>query len=466
MGPSLTPMRLWHPFSADSTDVLSPADLPKPRRFLSADGLIETLRRRFDDVPDHRKSNNVRFSMTDTLTAALAMFALKDPSLLAFNDRDDKPNLQNLYQLGGIPSDTAMRQILVGIDVEHLHEAFADIFDELQRGNVLKQFVFHEGHYLLAIDGTGTFCSSKVHCQACLEHKGRDGKTKYVHQAVAAVLVHPDQKCVIPLAVEPIVKQDGQTKNDCERNATGRLLRRIRRLHPRLKLIVVEDGLASNGPHIDDLRELKMHYLLAAKPGDHQHLFDQVIAASDQGRDDYVDRYDAKDPAVLASQTQYVAGVSLNASRRDLQVNFLQHFEFDRASGETTRRFSWVSELELPRQAYLKFVAGGRSRWRIENETFNTLKNQGYHLEHNYGHGKKNLATVLLLLTFLAFLVDQVQQLCCPLFAAVLSKLKRLRSVWDYLRSVIRHFVFGSFAELWRAILAGSLIGRAPPVRV
>ena len=376
------------------------ADLPKPRRFLSADGLIQTLRRRFDDVPDRRKSNNVRFTMTDTLTAALAMFALKDPSLLAFNEREDKPNIKKLYQLGGIPSDTAMREILDGIDIEHLNEAFADIFHELQRGNVLRQFVFHHGHYLLAIDGTGTFCSSKIRCDACLEPKGRDGKTKYVHQAVAAVLVHPDQKCVIPLAVEPIVKQDGETKNDCERNATGRLLRRIRQLHPQLKLIVVEDGLASNGPHIDDLRKLKMHYLLAAKPGDHQHLFDQVIAAADEDRADYVDRYDAKEPAglasqtqYLASQTQYVAGVSLNASRPDLQVNFLQHFEFDRRSGETTRRFSWVSELALPREAYLKFVAGGRSRWRIENETFNTLKNQGYHLEHNYGHGKENLST-------------------------------------------------------------------------
>ena len=56
-----------------------------------------------------------------------------------------------------------------------------------------------------------------------------------------------------------------------------------------------------------------------------------------------------------------------------------------------------------------------RSRWKIENETFNTLKNQGYELEHNFGRGCQHLATVLMLL---AFLLDPLQELCCPLFQA------------------------------------------------
>ena len=89
---------------------------------------------------------------------------------------------------------------------------------------------------------------------------------------------------------------------------------------------------------------------------------------------------------------------------------------------KVTKRFSWVTDIDLDRSLLLKFVRGGRSRWRIENETFNTLKNQGYHFEHNYGHGKENLSTVLMLIMFLAFTVDQVQQACCPLFAAVLEK--------------------------------------------
>jgi hypothetical protein len=70
----------------------------------------------------------------------------------------------------------------------------------------------------------------------------------------------------------------------------------------------------------------------------------------------------------------------------------------------------------------------------------------------------------LMLLMFLAFLIDQIQQACCPLFQAVLEKLESRRSLWDHLRSHVRHFSFGSFRELWAAVLTGSAINcRAPP---
>lgn len=440
------------------------AKIPNPRRFLSADALIDRLRRRFQDVPDRRQASGTKYSMTDTLMAAFAMFSLKDPSLLAFQERADEPSIKRLFGIDAIPSDTSMREILDGIDIAHLNAAFADIFHELQRGNVLPGFVFDNQHYLLALDGTGYFCSSKICCSECLERKSHGGGIEYHHQAVAAVLVHPDQKVVIPLAVEPIVKQDGETKNDCERNATRRLLQRIRRLYPKLKLIVVEDGLASNAPHIADLKALKMHYLLGAKPGDHAYLFDQVVTAGDEDRIETVTVTDPKQPSVARSEIQYVADLALNASNQDVRVNFLQHFEHDQASGKVSKRFSWVTDIDLDRSLLLKFTRGGRSRWRIENETFNTLKNQGYHFEHNYGHGKENLSTVLMLLMFLAFTVDQVQQACCPLFAAVVEKLKSRRSLWDNLRSHVRHFVFGSFRALWQAILTGSMIGRPPPM--
>jgi hypothetical protein len=99
------------------------------------------------------------------------------------------------------------------------------------------------------------------------------------------------------------------------------------------------------------------------------------------------------------------------------------------------------------------FARGGRARGRIENEPFNTLKNQGYHYEHNYGHGEQNLSVVFAMLMRLAFLVDQTQQLCCPLFQAVWRKLGRKRALWDNLRSHFRHFRFRSMRDLYEAIL-------------
>lgn len=435
---------------------------PRTRRYLSADGLIKRLRERFETIEDTRRQASIGFPLADCLMAGFAMFSLKDPSLLAFEKRWSEQNLQNLYRIEKVPSDTQMRDILDPIELDALHECFADIFYELQRGGVLKRYEFVDGNYLLAIDGTGYFSSSNIRCPNCLEHRDRSGNTKYAHQMVAAVLVHPDHREVIPLAIEPIVKQDGETKNDCERNATQRLLERVRKQHPKLKLTVVEDGLSSNAPHIHDLERLGFSYLLGAKPGDHEHLFEQVITAGDEDRLFHLAGAVGKGKNRRTTGTHWTKDLSLNASNLDLRVNFLEHHEFD-ADGEVAKRFSWVTDLPVSSRNAERLVKGGRCRWRIENETFNTLKNQGYHFEHNYGHGKQNLSTVLAVLMMLAFLVDQVQQACCPLFTAVLEKLGSRRELWDNLRSHFRHFNFRSLEQLYRAILTDSCKNRPPP---
>jgi len=230
--------------------------VPNPRRFLSADGLIDTLRFRFNQISDSRREASVIYPLPNVLMAAFAMFSLKDPSLLAFQERINDEAIKSLYHLDAIPSDSQMRDILDPIDPELLNDCFLDIFYELQRGGVLKDFVFDDGYYLIAIDGTGHFCSTTIRCEHCLEKNSKSGKTVYHHQAVVATLVHPDRRETFPLAIEPVVKQDGENKNDCERNATRRLLKRLRLQYPKLKMMVVEDGLAGNGPHIRDLKEL------------------------------------------------------------------------------------------------------------------------------------------------------------------------------------------------------------------
>ena len=100
-------------------------------------------------------------------------------------------------------------------------------------------------------------------------------------------------------------------------------------------------------------------------------------------------------------------------------------------------------------------MRGGRARWRIENEVFNTLKNQGYHAEHNYGLGKQYLIFVFALLMMLAFLVDQIQQLCCPLFQSALERLESKKALWDRMRALFQCFHLDSMATLYRAIIYG-----------
>ena len=139
---------------------------PKVRKHLSADALLSKLRSGFADIADHR-SGDVDISLSDALMSAFAMFSLKAPSLLAFDKERAEDNLQRLYGIDRVPCDTAMREILDPVEPEALRPAFKQVFRQLQRGKALEEMVFVEGHYLLALDGTGYFSSHQIHCASC-----------------------------------------------------------------------------------------------------------------------------------------------------------------------------------------------------------------------------------------------------------------------------------------------------------
>lgn len=419
----------------------------KGRKHLSADPLYELLRGSFEKVSDPRRDGPA-ISLPDALMSGLALFALKDPSLLAFDSRRQDENMKRLFRIGRVPCDTQMRTILDVVDPLELRPSFGDVFRELQRGKALNQLRFLGGSHLLLIDGTQYFQSEAVHCPSCLVKNHKDGRVSYSHQMLSAVIAHPDRQEVIPLAPEPIGNQDGQTKNDCERNAAGRLLRRIRAEHPHLKLTVVEDGLSSNAPHIRDIQSLGMHFILGAKPSDHEFLYNRLIDADDQDRVTTITWKEGKNTCEI----RFVNELPLNASNQDLLVNFLGYTVYDEDLN-IIKQFCWVTDLTITRRNVRELVRAGRTRWKIENETYNTLKNQGYHFEHNFGHGEKNLAVVFAMLMMLAFLVNQVEQLCCPLFRAVCVKLKSKRAVWEQVRSHFQHFRCDSMQRIYEAIL-------------
>ena len=344
------------------------------RKTLSAPGLLRELRSCFDRIEDNITHRGL--TLTDCLMSGLAVFGLKYASLLRF-DRDTRSNtlirsnLKSLYGVKRAPSDTALRERLDTVDPQVLRQAFKRLFSVLQRGKGLEGFTYLDGHYLLSVDGTGYFSSSTVHCANCCEKHHRDGRTTYYHQILGAVLVHPEQREVFPLAPEPIVKEDGAKKNDCERNAAKRLLQDVRREHPHLKLLVVEDALASNGPHIELLKTLDMRFVLGVKPGDHKHLFEWVetTAALQQSAVQTVEWTDEQD---VRHYFRYCNGVPLNDANFELEVNFLDYWERRRNGKE--QHFSWVTDLPIEASNVMQLMRAGRARWRIENETFNTAE--------------------------------------------------------------------------------------------
>lgn len=415
---------------------------------LSADGLLSDIREGMAKIVDHRPKN-VAIPLADALMSGLALFALKDPSLLAFDERrSNAENLKRVFGMGSIPSDTQMRTILDEVNPEAIRPLYKRVFNQLKRENVLETMLFMDSYYLLSLDGTGYFSSQTVHCDSCLEKKHRDGSITYSHQMLGGVIVHPDQKGVIPLAPEPIIKQDGAKKNDCERNAAKRFFEKVREDHPRLPLVVIEDALSANAPHIQELKRHKLHFILGIKPGDHKYLFAHVAQSEAEGR---TTEFEFEERGVT-HRFRFLNNVPLNESNAGVRVNFLEYWEVGKGK---TRHFTWVTDFMIHRHNAYPLMRGGRARWKIENETFNTLKNQGYQFEHNFGHGKQNLSVVFAMLMMLAFAIDQAQQLACQLFQAAWDKVGSKRRLWERMRSVFHELSVESMSDIWRIIAFG-----------
>ena len=440
--------------------------IPQPTKPLqlnqhfSAPVLLGQIRVDFGKIPDPRNGGQP-FSLPDVLMSGLAVFGLKYPSLLKFDEQRHeervRANLKSLYGVLQAPCDTQWRTVLDGVSPAEWRVPFIHLHQHLQSQGVLEEYRYLGG-FLVNLDGTGHFSSSKISCADCCEKHHRKGEVEYYHQLVGAVIVHPDKSQVLPLFPEAITRQDGASKNDGESNASKRLLPALREAFPQLPMIVVEDSLSADGPHIKLLKEHQYHYIIVVKPSDQPSLFEEVRKRLNSGEYEEFEEEDKEEGIIRGYR--WMKELPLNKSHPDIRVNYLDYWEI-REGKESN--FSWITDLKLCRDNVYHVMRGGRGRWKIENETFNTLKNQGYQLEHNYGDGQKQLTTVFGMLMMLAFFVDQVQELCCGLFQAARQKFRSRTSLWDKLKGLFKEYFVVSWENVWLAIIYGHKGGVLQP---
>ena len=425
---------------------------------LSADRLYQAVGESFGRINDGTLKTPI-YSTKDVLLSGQAIFSQKYPSFLSFEEdlaasNAKTQNLKMLMGIGQIPSDTQTRERIDRIDPSQLRPTFVDIHNLAKEAGVYEAFKFND-KFLLAVDGTGFYSSNNVSCEHCMTKKHSSGSISYGHQALGIVMIHPDLKQVLPFAPEFISNQDGHQKNDSERNAAKRLLVKTRAENPNMPIIIVEDGLSSNGPHIELLQELNMGFILGAKPGDHKLLFENIENARQDGTLEtfIVNKDNTKYEAEILNDT------GINASTQ-IRINFIQIKVTNKNAKKTT--FSWVTDQELNRDTWFPIMRAGRCRWKIENETFNTLKNQGYHFEHNYGHGYKHLCNNFGTLMFLQFLLDQLMELSWLLFQVVRNMRSSRKAMWDHIRTLFFFMPLTCWNDLF-LILSGKLqIGIMP----
>ena len=430
------------------------------KKHLSFAALRKALSEIFEQIEDHRQAGKVDYRLHDCLMSALAMMFFQDPSLLSFLRRLEDPlqcgNLKALFAVEAIPQDSCLRESLDAVETAAINPALGILLQRLQRGNQLGAFRFLNGYYLVALDGSQYFSSEKIHCPSCLTYKGSKGPLRYSHQILQAVILNPHMRQVLPLAPEPIANTDGKKKQDCELSAAKRILSKIRSAHPRLPIIITGDGLYSDQPFVDTLKKGRMSFILVAKPADHKILFEWVQELTALGEARQLELTDAKGRRHIY---HWLNQVPLNGSKDADLVNFFQYWL--QVDQKTTYHNSWLTDLSVTRDNVVELVLGGRARWKIENETFNTLKNQGYHIEHNFGHGSQHLSLNFFVLNLLAFFIHQILELCDLNYQYCRSRFSSRQEYWNNLRVANRLLLFNDFEHLLRHVAHPAEI-RAP----
>ena len=426
----------------------------RPLQHLTFEALRDLLRAQCRQVPDERDPQRITWPLHDVLMSGFALFFLQHPALLQCQQSMEKQagqsNLQRLFGVQQVPSDTQMRALLdTPAAAEPLRRVLPQVFERMrQTGGTTRCVTAVNGvHYdTVVLDGSQYFSAEKIPCPACLQRQDKNGAGHYSPVVVGATLVRAGSPDILPLAAEAVRNTEGREKQDCELNAGQRLITRLRQEHRQLQMVVAGDDLSAHEPFILDLRALRMNFVLVAKPASQQELYAWVEDLDRLG--ECVKGKWETGPLAKRRYFEYRLASQVPMTQSDqVHVNFVEVWERDK-QGQVIYHKAWVTDFAVTAHNVATVVGMGRSRGKIENEQFNVQKNHGSELEHNYGHGARGLALVFYRLNLLAWLAHQVLDLGDQLYHACRAKEAR-RSLWQALRVYFKKLVFAR----WQALL-------------
>jgi hypothetical protein len=408
----------------------------RQKKHLRFDALRKAFSGHLENITDHRHQGKIDYSLHDTVMSAFACMYFQDPSLLHFQQRLEKKhqknNLQTLFRVRETPQASQMRDIIDKVPSSAFSPVFKEYYERLRRHKHLEDFAILPGMVMCVIDGTSYHSSKTVHCDCCLHKTQKNGEITYSHAVLQGAIMHPDKKQIIPVMPEAIKNGDGDKKQDCENKAAKRFIKNLRADHPRQDFLLGGDGLMSHQPLIETVLEYDMHYLFVAKPGDHKYLFEWLNAYPALPTCEYTDEKGC------IHSFRWQNKVPLHGDEKAIDVNYVEYQQIKK--GKVTFKNSWVTDIAITRENVIHLAKAGRCRWKIENECFNSLKNQGYHIEHNYGHGTENMSYNMYLLTLLAFFFHQIFELTDGMYQACRKSYGSKRHLLRNNMTLITHY--------------------------
>lgn len=418
------------------------------------DLLIRELKGLCGDFIDPRgDSPNLKYSLQDMLLSAFSLFFTQSPSFLEYQKQMERQyassNAQTLFGIGKIPSDNQIRNVLDHTPSATVVPAFQSCFERLRGSDAFKHFQVFENRILIALDGTQHHSSRDISCPACNSKTHKNAETTYFHSFVGASLCAPNHNQVLSLPPEFITPQDGQDKQDCENTAAKRWLEQHGQTYAKEKAIILGDDLYATQPVCEAILKQKLDFIFVCKSDSHKVLNDFIAKAP---METVQVREKAGPNRGQITRLRFINNVPLNGNKDALLVNWVGIEVTDR-TGKKGYSGAFITSLEITAANAAEIAQAGRARWKVENETFNTLKNNGYHLEHNFGHGKQNLCNLFASLNLLAFNFHTICNLLDEQYQSIQEKMGRRQTFFEELRILTKYVLFSSWTELFDHIL-------------
>jgi len=423
--------------------------------------LIRELIGEFEEVirglPETRQTGkDYKYTMTETMKSALAVFYFQHPSLLNFQQemkkRSKRCNLETLFGIEGIPCTEQIKNIIDDVEPRAIEGAFNKLLENAERNGVVEQYRVLDGGVLIPLDGVWYFTSDAVHCKHCLTatrtSKGGKKSTQYYHSMMEAVIVKPGSNVVLPLMPEMIRNEDGQEKQDCERNAAKRWLDNYGKQLETLKPTFLGDDLYASYPMCKKIEDMGMSYIFTCKHESHPWIADQV-----EGADmDSCSHRERKGYNHLEYRYRWMNGVEIRADGDNLNVNYLYMEIWNEEKQEIVYKNSWITNKVIDQSNARPIAECARARWKIENENNNVLKNRGYNLKHNFGHGKNHASEIFCLLNLLSFLMHSIQDSIDLLYQAARSSFGRRDAFFWALRYEMSRYLHPNWSSLFSSL--------------
>ncbi len=415
--------------------------------------MIKRVEQSCEGFPDLRTGKNGIYDVVDAGMSAFSVFFTQSPSFLAHQRAmkliKGRNNAESLFKIRKIPSDNQIRNLLDPVSPEYLDCVYRQTFQALEQTDILKSRRSFALQMLMALDGTGYYSSEKIHCDNCSHRELRNGETNYFHGVLMPVIVQPGNETVLPLEPEFIIPQDGHEKQDCEIQAGKRWIEKHGDFYAKRGITALGDDLFSRQPFMQLLKDKHFHFILVCKPDSHPHLYETVkfLAANHVLGMKVVRRWNGKYAEIYTYR--YANDLPLCGEKDAMKVGWCEVTVIRQDTEEQIYKNAWVTDFEVTETTVEAIVRDGRARWKIENENNNVLKTKGYHIEHNFGHGKQHLASLLLSLNLLAFLFHTVLDLTDDQYRAIRQKLATRRTFFQDLETLLRYFPFESWEALF-----------------